>query len=186
MKDHSYPFLFRILSLGLGLLVLFNAGGYWLIYYTLDSYLYYQHKQAVAKVDGEQKEESLQALTFSKTYLNDPGPAFEWKETHEFRYRGRMYDIHKRSGKGDSVTLWVEHDKAEDRLRTAFNPKQEQAGQPEATATSLGWVKLIIQHGYTTEQPTTRAYPAFHNLMAVYQPQPFHTPNPPVLPPPAV
>jgi len=95
-----------------------------------------------------------------------------------------MYDIHKRSVKGDSVSLLVEHDKAEERLHKAFN-RQEQPDRPNQKAASLGWVKLIIQQGYTVQQTTASAYPAFHTLMAVYKAQPFHTPNPPVLPPPA-
>lgn len=184
LKTLSYPLLFRTLSVGLGLLVLFNTGGYWLIYYTFDAYLYYQHKQALAEAGNAETEASYQTLTFTKAYLEDPGPAFEWKEAYEFRYQGRMYDIHKRSVKGDSVSLLVEHDKAEERLHKAFN-RQEQPDRPNQKAALLGWVKLIIQQGYTVQQTTASAYPAFHTLMAVYKAQPFQTLNPPVLPPPA-
>lgn len=126
----------------LAILVLFNTAGFWVIYKGLDAYLYYQHlenKKAKATAD-----ENLITLSLPRDVVKQEKGNFTWVEEEEFRYKDRMYDVHRRTQTPDSVRFRVERDRAEERLAAILLHKKQKNDHAQA---SLGWVHLVIVEG---------------------------------------
>ncbi len=78
----------RIISIGLSVLFLYYTAGYF-ITFKAEQYLI---KQIVKqRLKSQISDEELTCLVFNPSSIDFS--QIEWLEKHEFRYRGKMYDI---------------------------------------------------------------------------------------------
>lgn len=161
-------------------LVLFNTAGFWAVYKGLDAYLYYEHLQA--KKAGIHDSNKLVTLSLDRELVKAEGADFTWVEDKEFRYQGRMYDVHSRTRSKDTITFRVERDRAEERLAAILLGKKQDNRPHEA---SLGWVKLLITQAIGNEGLALNRYTPGFELLSLFTLTPLLATPIPENPPPA-
>ncbi|UOQ70250.1 hypothetical protein [Hymenobacter cellulosilyticus] len=63
-----------------------------------------------------------------------PGTALQWQEQHEFRWRGKLYDVVRQHADADSITYFCWHDQGEEKLLAGLQKHVEQISHPSASA----------------------------------------------------
>ena len=109
----------RILSIFLVLLIVFNTGGYFFVYFQLGNYF----KQiAFNKINDYIPLEKLELIKIninSATY-ND-NDIYDRVNDKEFSYYGNMYDIYKEDIFNDTLFLYCVNDENEDIINNAID-----------------------------------------------------------------
>ena len=99
----------KFISILLLLLLLYNSGGYVLIYLNLKEII---KEYAVGQLSRHAEQDSLLTIKIPKRELDNPD-VFKWVEENEFMYNNKMYDIAKSSERGDTVYFYCIEDKNE-------------------------------------------------------------------------
>ena len=101
------------------LLILFNTGGYYLVYFQVQSYF---KSIASERITEYIPVESLTLLRFSTKYINsETQENYRRINKNEVSYNGNMYDIYKEEVNNDSLILYCLSDENEDKLDQAFS-----------------------------------------------------------------
>jgi hypothetical protein len=103
----------------LGLLVLFNTGGYYFVYFQVQNYF---KQVAFNKINEYIPEENL---TLFKINLRSTDSKIQKEilriNDHEISYNGNMYDIYKEEVNSDTLVLYCLCDENENILDQAFS-----------------------------------------------------------------
>lgn len=100
-------------------IILFNAGGYYFVYYQAQNYF---KQLAFGRINDFIPVENL---TLVKIDIKNGEPQstdeFERVNGHEIKYYGNMYDIYQEEIKGDTLFIYCLSDENEDKLDEAFS-----------------------------------------------------------------
>ena len=112
----------KIVSLAAVILLLFNAGGYIIIYQQL---IILNRFNIQTKIEGDELKEELMILSFKKSDMDNGIIDFTWKHSKEFRYNGNMYDVVEKSETKDSICIYCYKDIKEKKYEENFNKHYE-------------------------------------------------------------
>jgi hypothetical protein len=104
----------RLISIFLILLVAFNAGGYFFVYFQLENCF---KQVAFNRINDYMPIEDLELI---KINLNSINESFERVEDREFTLNGKMYDIYQEYVSNDTLYLYCVNDENEDMMHSAF------------------------------------------------------------------
>lgn len=168
---YQHKWLLKGVSLLAVATLFFNTVGHWWLFTILETYHYEAHLTQLKESSYSNKD--LQRLTFSREDLDNNVVNLEWEESHEFRYKGGMYDIAKRQKTTDSVYFWAKRDYEEEEAIQAFKKIEatKQSDSQDHQKGLLGWVKLIIDRAAFDNGLTTLTIPPFTHIFRFYKAQ---------------
>jgi hypothetical protein len=104
----------KLISIFLVLLIAFNAGGYFFVYFQLENCF---KQVAFNRINDYMPIENLELI---KINLNSINCNFERIEDKEFTLNGKMYDIYQENISNDTLYLYCVNDENEDMMHSAF------------------------------------------------------------------
>ncbi|MFA7381000.1 MAG: hypothetical protein WC150_11080 [Bacteroidia bacterium] len=134
----------KSIAISLFAIMLYNIAGYYAVYNVLNI----QVKKHVWKLQKGQIPDA-DLLAFSPDITTDAD--FEWVKEHEFRYRGNLYDIIRKTETTNSVVWYCIQDEREQEMLTHLKQQVHQNnGHPAKNAKLL--IKSIVKD-YIVEMP---------------------------------
>jgi hypothetical protein len=128
-KHRSQPHMSRIAALLLLGVMLHHIAGFYVIFQAMR---YQVRKEIKRQIKQGIPPEALTVLGFSKKVKPEN---FYWVESHEFRYKGSMYDVVKQAENQDSIFYYCINDVQEE---TLFAGLGQQVKKHLTTQTSAG------------------------------------------------
>ena len=100
-------------------LILFNAGGFFLVFKSMQ----YQVKREIKSlIKAELPESELTKIKVSTKDAESGSSGFKWyEEGKEFSLKGKMYDVVRRKTDGDSIIYYCINDTKEEQLFSNLN-----------------------------------------------------------------
>lgn len=134
----------KSIAISLFAIMLYNIAGYYAVYNVLNI----QVKKHVWKLQKGQIPDA-DLLAFSPDISADAD--FEWVKEHEFRYRGNLYDIIRKTDTTDGAVWYCIQDEREQEMLTHLKQQVHQNnGHPSKNAKLL--IKSIVKD-YIVEMP---------------------------------
>jgi hypothetical protein len=112
----------KIISLTAVILLLFNTGGYIIIYQQL---IFLNRNDIQTKIANDEINEDLILLSFKKSDIQNGKIDFRWKHSKEFKYKSDMYDVVEKSETKDSISFFCYRDIKEKKYEESFNKHYE-------------------------------------------------------------
>jgi hypothetical protein len=109
----------KCISILLIIFLLINTGGFIVIFYQAQ---YFARNQMFRSLrEGDYAADEVVRFKLSSDHLNKNGDGFLWKDSHEFEYKGQMYDIIKMVEDNNQVIIYCLNDISEAKIKAAFN-----------------------------------------------------------------
>jgi len=140
----------KILTVIAVLILIFNSGGYVIVYQQLIMLTKYSNHLAIER---KQVKEKIILLSFLKSDIENNTIDFIWKHSREFKFNGSMYDIVERIDSNDSVHFYCFLDKKENRLKADFNKhfeKDKEDKKNNSSASALLAQQIMDMFSTTT------------------------------------
>jgi hypothetical protein len=171
----------RIISIFIVLLIVFNTGGYFFIYFQLESYF----KQiAFNRINEFLPLEELQLIKIAKSSTEfSNSDIYDRKNEKEFSYYGNMYDIFKEDITNDTLFLYCVSDENEDIIHNAFASYINEKKNDNKSTAVINIIKIFITIAlppYDTNTDLVYSYKKNINLLQIsYQNFIVDVPSPP-------
>jgi hypothetical protein len=124
----------KVSAIALLAILVFNLVG---VFFVFKIQQYHARKEMKQLIKQGLPESSLIAISFSYNETN-----FEWKDEHEFRYKGIMYDIVKQTSDGSTITYFCVNDEQESAL---FAHLDEELQKNESGKKTNNCIKLLFK-----------------------------------------
>ncbi len=112
----------KIVSFTAVILLLFNTGGYIIIYQQL---IILNRYNIQSEIENDEINEELMQLSFKKSDMENGNIDFNWKHKREFRYNGEMYDVVEKTETQDSISFYCYRDIKEKKYEENFDKHYE-------------------------------------------------------------
>ena len=135
----------KCISLFVAILLFINSGGFIILFYQLQQHV---KKEILSSIrEGEYNVNEVARFVLSKKDLNKNVNGYVWENAHEFKYRGRLYDIINISYKNDTAYLNCVNDITEEKLVKSFNDEVNQlaSGKLNSSKIKTSLINLISQ-----------------------------------------
>ncbi|WP_041294118.1 hypothetical protein [Ignavibacterium album] len=116
MKRFNFPknyIAFAIISI-----LLFNSSGYLILFI---SSTHFVKKIVHEKLLDEELKDEITLLSISKKDIAENKISFQWVDSREFRFNGKIYDIKKNLSDADSLRFLCYYDDKENLLEELFH-----------------------------------------------------------------
>jgi hypothetical protein len=135
----------RILSIILILLIAFNAGGYFFIYYQLENYF----KQiALNKINEFIPLERLEKIELNtKSVSSEAMKNVKIIDDNEISYYGKMYDVYSIEYQNGITILYCINDENEDIIQNAFSEYLNEKNSINDVKAVTNIIKILITLG---------------------------------------
>jgi hypothetical protein len=132
----------RILSIFLVLLIVFNTGGFFFVYFQLGNYF---KEMAFNKINDYVPLDRLELIkiNINSTAFNDDD-IFDRVNDKEFSYYGRMYDIYKEDISNDTLYLYCVSDENEDIINNAITIYINEKKSDNSNSAISNIIKIFI------------------------------------------
>jgi len=157
----------RIISIFLILLIAFNAGGFFFVYFQLGNYF----KQiAFNKINDFVPLEKLELIkiNINSVTFNDDN-IYDRVNDKEFSYYGKMYDIYKEDISGDTLYLYCVSDENEDVINNAIDIYINEKKNDNSNSAIANIIKIFITIALTPNETNYNIINAFNNISNLYQ-----------------
>ncbi len=124
--------------------LVFNMGGYWLVYHSKVKTIRGQVEQKFKK---EEQEAKLTRIAIPKNHDLDRSTFKKVHET-EFWYKGKLYDIVESKVKSDSIVYRAYHDYAEEQVHQGLQALLQAYEGAEKSTNNSKEVKLTIKNWF--------------------------------------
>lgn len=115
----NFVILKKVLPVILVILLLFNSGGFYIIFKSLQ---YRVKKEIKEQIKCSLPDTELTLIRINKKETRSASSLLKWyEEGKEFAYRGKMYDVVKQEIKGDTVYYYCINDIKEEQLFAGLN-----------------------------------------------------------------
>jgi hypothetical protein len=129
------------------LLILFNAGGYYLVYFQVQNYF---KNIAFGRINEYIPVENLTLIRINvKNLSSETQKEYKRINDHEISYDGNMYDIYKEEISGDTLVLFCLNDENEDKLDQAFSEYINKSGIDYFNVSIKSLLRSIIKIALT-------------------------------------
>jgi hypothetical protein len=156
----------KFLSILIVFLIFFNAGGYFFIYYQLESYF---KMEASAEINNYFPLDKLEQIIFiSKSKSDINGIKFERINDNEVLYFGKMYDIYKEEKRNDTAILYCISDEKEDIIEKAFAEYLNEKNEDKSVSAVANIIKILITLGIQPENAEYTYYRTHNDLLNLY------------------
>lgn len=155
----------RILSISLILLIAFNAGGYFFVYFQLENYF----KQiAFNRINEFIPIEQLEIIEIdNKSSLSESKKCVNIIDEKEILYNGKMYDIYKMDIREDKTILYCVNDENEDIIQSAFSEYLNEKDSSFDAKSIANIIKILITIGLEPNQNNLIPI-RFHNNLTFF------------------
>jgi len=157
----------KVLSIFLVLLIVFNTGGYFFIYFQLGNYF----KQiAFNKINDFVPLEKLELIRIninSDAYNDDD--IYDRVNDKEFSYYGNMYDIYKEDISNDTLFLYCVSDENEDIINNAIDIYINEKKNDNSNSAITNIIKIFITIALTPNEIDFKLINTYKNNLNLYQ-----------------
>jgi len=140
----NFDILKKVLPVILVILLLFNTGGFYIIFKSLQ---YRVKKEIKEQIKCSLPDTDLSLIKMNKKDARPGSSLLKWyEEGKEFVYRGRMYDVVKQEIKGDTIYYYCINDIKEEQLFAVLN------GILDKTMQSDGMKERVLKRVFQLSQ----------------------------------
>jgi hypothetical protein len=137
-----YLIVKKLLSISLILLIMFNAGGYFFIYFQIENHFKESAFNQINEFIPLENLELIKLLRHDET--GKKIHEYQRLDEKEIYYHGKMYDIYKEEIQNDTVFLYCLNDEKEDILENAFAEYINKKNDDNSLSSVSNIIKILI------------------------------------------